>query len=413
MIIDFEKKIHELAEVMVKKGVVLKKGQTVVIRSSIEGATIAREVARVAFEEGAKEVYTQWNDEISDKIKCENESLDILKQVSNYDGEKLYEYAVNDCCFIKILAPDPDLYADVSLDAVNAMFKANKQTYARVDSMRMNGTCKWTSVAVPTYGWAKKVFPQLPIEEAYDRLWNEYFDICRITVGKSVENWDKHTANLTARANYLTEKQLKTLVYHNKYGTDVTMALAEDHLWVGGTLMSKEGTPFVPNIPTEEVATAPHLNGVDGIFASTKPLVHNSQVIPAFTLTLKEGKIVAMEAGEEYDHLKSIVDTDEYSCRLGEVALVPYDSPISNKNLLFYHTLFDENASCHIAIGRGYPVVLKNAANMNDSDCEKRGLNTNSLVHVDFMVGSEDLSVIGYDAAGVAYDIFKDGNWAF
>ncbi|MCQ1528927.1 aminopeptidase [Lutispora saccharofermentans] len=410
---NINRKLKELAKVIVKKGVVLAEGEILVIQASVEAAYFSRIVAETAFEEGASEVYTEWFDDEMDKLRYKNESIESLTKTYPWSGRTLLEYAKKGCCFVKINTPDPDVFSEISASIISENFKAKRKIDEETNSMKMNGTCKWTSLAIPSKKWAEKVSPELDENEAFEKLWDMFFDICRIDETNSVENWDIHTQNLTGKANYLTAKKLIKLYFKNDIGTDLVVELAKNHLWVGGTLPSKSGISFVPNIPTEEVATAPYKTGADGVLVSTKPLCHNGQLIDKFKLVFKNGKVVDFEAEVGYEHLKHIIETDENSCYLGEVALVPFDSPISNKNILFYNTLFDENASCHFALGRGYPVVIKNNSIMTDEEIAETGLNISSLIHVDFMVGSKDLDVIGYDENNNAIQIFKNGNWAF
>ncbi len=409
----FKKKLRELAQVVICKGAVVREGQALVLQSAIEAAPFAHEVARAFYENGGSEIYTEWSDEPLDKLRYENEAVDVLSRQQPYAGVAALAYAKNDCCFVKINAPDPGIFSGIANEKLSAGLKAKNAAYDMPTAMRMNGTCRWLSMSVPTRNWAKLVFPELDPAMAYDKLWEIYFDICRVDIGKSVDNWTNHIANLTARANYLTEHKLVRLVYKNGKGTDFTVRLADEHLWVGGTLMSREGVPFVPNIPTEEVASAPHMFGAEGKLVSTKPLCHNGQIIDGFWFEFHEGRVVDFGAEHGYDHLKSIIETDANSCRLGEVALVPVESPISNTNLLFYNTLFDENASCHLALGRGYPVVIKNNKQLSAEQVENRGLNVRSSIHVDFMIGSDDLDVTGYDSNNNTVAIFKNGGWAF
>lgn len=410
---NFDKKLEQLAQVVVKKGAVIEKNQSLVIQSAVEAAFFTRIVAKVAYQNGASEVFIDWSDDSIEKLKFQNESVETITKTFPWSGKTLLNYAENSCSFIKISTPDPDIFADIPSDIISQDYKVKRKVDEVTNALKMNGSCKWISLVIPSKQWAMKVFPNLNEDEALEILWNNFFDICRIEDEHSVENWEKHIENLTSKANYLTDKNLVKLHFKNSIGTDLMVELVKNHLWVGGTLKSKFGIDFVPNIPTEEVATAPYRTGVNGTLVSTKPLCNNGQIIDEFKLLFNNGKVIDFSAKVGYEYLKQIIETDEYSCYLGEVALVPYNSPIANKNILFYNTLYDENASCHFALGKGYPVVLKNNSNLCNEQIEELGLNNKSLIHVDFMVGSEDLCIVGYDDKNESIQIFENGNWAF
>ena len=269
----------------------------------------------------------------------------------------------------------------------------------------------WLVAAVPSKVWASILYPQLEDDAAYNALWNQILQSSRADGADPLADWDAHLANLAARRQWMTEQHFAALHYTNSLGTDLTIRLPENHIWQGGAETSASGISFNANIPTEEIYTAPRADGVDGVVYSTKPLVYNGNVIDTFHLVFKDGKVVEAHAETGDDVLQKLVAIDEGAGRLGEVALIPYHSPISLSNILFYETLFDENASCHLALGASYPTCLAGGAEMTKEETEQAGLN-DSMIHVDFMVGSPDLSITGIKADGSKVPIFLNGDWA-
>ncbi|HLS54203.1 MAG TPA: aminopeptidase, partial [Tissierellaceae bacterium] len=275
----------------------------------------------------------------------------------------------------------------------------------------MNDINSWCVVSVPTKSWAKRVFPNLNEDEAVDQLWQAIFKATRMDLKDPVAAWQKHIAGLEKKVEYLNRKSFKTLYYSSSNGTKLKVDLPKDHIWAGGGGYNAKGTYFVANMPTEEVFTMPLKTGVNGVVYSTKPLNYGGKLVDNFKLTFKDGKVVDYEAQIGQEVLRDLFAIDEGAKYLGEVALVPYDSPISKSNIVFMNTLFDENASCHFAFGKAYPTNLKDGEQMTDEELEAHGVN-NSLTHVDFMIGTKDLSIIGEDYSGEKIQIFKDGNWA-
>ena len=269
----------------------------------------------------------------------------------------------------------------------------------------------WCVISVPTVEWAAKVFPDVPAEEQVAKLWDAIFQATRANLENPVEAWKEHDDNLHTKVHYLNDKHYKALSYKGP-GTDLTIELPEKHLWVGAGSINEKNVPFMANIPTEEVFTMPLKTGVNGYVSSTKPLVYAGNVIDNFTLTFENGRIVDCKAEVGEETLKHLVESDEGAHFLGEVALVPHNSPISNTNILFYNTLFDENASCHLAIGNAYAFNLDGGKIMSKEELEANGANT-SITHVDFMIGSGELDIDGITTDGTHEPIFRKGNWAF
>ena len=270
---------------------------------------------------------------------------------------------------------------------------------------------KWVVAAAASPAWAKSLFPDLSVEKAVEKLWENIFAATRVNLDDPIAAWSEHDKNLKKYSKFLNKSQFTKLIYKAP-GTDLEVCLVENHIWQGGSGTSKAGATFFANIPTEEIFTMPHAYKVNGVVKATKPLIELGNTIENFSFTLKDGKIVDYTAEKGKDVLKTLLSIDEGASRLGEVALVPHDSPISNTNILFKDTLFDENASCHFAFGAAYSDTVENGEKLSASEKKKIGMNE-SMTHVDFMVGGPELSVIGIDKNGKEVQILKNGNWAF
>lgn len=404
--------LEKYAELIVKTGINIQQDQILVISSPIECAFFTRQISEIAYKSGAKDVVISWNDELFSKIRFLNAPEKVFEEFPEWQKEFYLSYAKQGAAFLTISASDPELMKEVNPDRILKSRRTSNIALAEYRDKLMSNKNVWSIVSVPTIAWAKKVFPNHSEEEAVDKLWEYIFKAVRADMDDPVHAWNEHKNNLKKRMAYLNDNNFKYLKYKNSLGTDLEIELPENHLWLGGSDYTPEGLEFIANIPTEEVFTLPKKNGVNGTVVSSMPLNSNGNLIENFSLTFKEGKIVDFKAEKGYDTLKSIIETDEGSHYLGEVALVPYDSPISNLRTIFYNTLFDENASCHLAIGNAYPICIKNGENMSKEDLENIGANT-SLAHVDFMVGTKDLEIIGVTSDGKEIQVFKDGNFAF
>ena len=277
----------------------------------------------------------------------------------------------------------------------------------------MGNKSQWCVVAYPTFAWAKKVFPKLSPKKAYNALLNKILEASRVTdTNDPVHDWEEHIMTLARHNKKLNEDNYKTLHFKNSLGTDLVVGLVKDHIWAGGAEKAKNGVIFCPNIPTEETFTMPHKYQVEGKVVATKPLNYQGKLIEDFYLVFKEGKVVEYKAGKEELALKNLLELDEGSSRLGEVALISDNSPISNTNILFFNTLFDENASCHLALGNAYTMNIKNGTSLSEEELAALGYNK-SLTHVDFMFGSPDMEIIGHKYDGTKVIIFKNGNFIF
>lgn len=276
----------------------------------------------------------------------------------------------------------------------------------------MNDRVQWCVVAVPAPGWATKVFPDLPTEEAVEKLWALIFDVCRVSTGDPVTAWREHVAKTKARRDQLNAWNLDRVHITSGNGTDLTVGIAQDATWEGASSKSERGIEFIANVPTEEVFCAPDRNQVDGIVYGTKPYVYNGQLIEGWHVTFRNGQVVEHGAEKNAQLLAELLSTDENANRIGEIALVPVSSPINQSGVLFFNTLFDENAACHIAFGAGYPTNIKGGASMTRAQLLEKGLN-DSAIHEDVMIGAPDTHITGITQSGEEVTIFTNGEWAF
>lgn len=406
-----EEKLRKYAKLAVKKGINIQKNQTLVINSPVQCADFARMIADVAYDEGAKEVVTLWNDEVMTKIKFLKAPEEVFETFPDWQKQCREYYASIGAGFLSISARDPELLKDVDPSRISKLMKASNTALSGFRSKLMKNEIPWSILSIPTKSWARKVFNNVSEDEAVEKLWDAIFKAVRVDKDDPVAEWDKHCSNLRKQMNFLNKNNFRFLHYTNSLGTDLTIEFTKDNVWAGGADITKDGVEFIANMPTEEVFTAPLKTGVNGTVVSSKPLNCDGKLINNFSLTFKDGRIVDFKAEEGYETLKELIETDEGSHYLGEVALVPYDSPISNSGILFYNTLFDENASCHLAIGKAYASCIKDGEKMSEEELKEHGLN-DSLVHVDFMVGTKDLNIVGTTWDGKEIPVFVDGNYA-
>lgn len=405
-----QKTLEKYAELALRKGVNLQKNQALMINVPIEGAAFARIVVRKAYELGAKNVQVNWEDDELTLLKYKNAPEDVLKSVPEW-RVKLHDWIAEDGgAVLSIRGTNPDLLGEVDPARVAMASKAAGEALKNFRKYTMNDKITWSIIAIPTGDWAEKIFPGQPREEAVSNLWDAIFKIVRVDQEDPVAAWDQHNATLEKARTVLNEKAYKKLVFKAP-GTNLEIALPEGHIWKGGSAISEKGIEFNPNMPTEEVFTMPHKYGVNGTVASTKPLNYGGSLIDKFSLTFKDGKVVDFKAEQGEEVLRNLLDTDEGSRRLGEVALVPDESPVSQSGLIFYNTLYDENASCHIALGKAYPTNIKGGSAMNEEELDTHGVN-DSLNHVDFMIGSGSLDIDGVKADGTTEAVFRSGTWA-
>ena len=406
-----KKKLHKYADLIIKAGVNLQPGQTLVITTPIETASFARLLSEAAYDSGAREVVLDWHDELTKKIKYVNAPSEIFDEYPEWKKVFYQSYSKGGAAFVSIAAEDPELMKDVAPDRIMRAQKAANTANKEFRDRLMSNVNTWNVVSVPTVSWARKVFPELSEEDAINSLWEAILAAVRVNEQDPVAAWKEHKENLEKAIKWLNNKQFHQLHFHNSLGTDLTINLPEGHIWTGGAEVSQQGIDFIANMPTEEVFTLPHRDGVNGRVVSSMPLQYNGNLIENFTLTFQDGKIIDYNAEKGYETLKGLIEADEGASCLGEVALVPFDSPISNTGILFYNTLFDENASCHLALGKAYPVCLEGGTSMDKEQLRMAGVN-DSLVHEDFMIGTSDLSIMGVTREGERIPVFLNGNFA-
>lgn len=408
---DFQQNLEKYAELAVKVGVNIQKGQTLVVNATLEAAELVRIIVRKAYETGANNVIVNWTDDIVSRTKYDLAPDAAFTEYPEWRAKEVEDLAKKGAAFMSIIASSPDLLKGVKTERIAAYQKAAGKALAGYRQMIQSDKVSWTVVAAPSPAWAAKVFPEEPAENQVPKLWNAIFKATRVDTDNPVEAWKKHDQNLHEKVNYLNDKHYAKLHYQAP-GTDLTIELPKGHLWVGAGSVNENGREFMANMPTEEVFTVPLKTGVNGTVASTKPLSYGGNIIDRFSVTFENGKIVHVKAEEGEEILRHLVETDEGSHYLGEVALVPYNSPISQSNILFFNTLFDENASNHLAIGSAYAFCIEGGKEMSPGELLENGLNQ-SITHVDFMIGSAEMNIDGITADGKTEAIFRGGNWAF
>ncbi|MBM7551849.1 aminopeptidase [Thalassobacillus pellis] len=407
---NFQQKLEKYADLALKKGVNLQKGQGLIISAPIEAQHLVHIITAKAYGRGAKDVHVEWADDLLSYMKLKHAPMDVIENFPKWKADGMEEMVKDGYSFLSIYGPDPDLMKDVDGSRMAAKNKASAEALKTYRDYVMNYKVTWNIIAYPQASWAKKIYPGLSEEKAKEKLWDQIFMITRVDQEDPIEAWNVHNERLRQAREYLNEKNYRKLHYKAP-GTDLTIDLPEGHVWQGGSKKSEAGVEFNPNIPTEEVFTLPHKNGVNGTVTSTKPLNYGGSLIENFQLTFENGQIVHFTAETGEDTLKHLLETDDGAKRLGEVALVPHESPISQSGHIFFNTLYDENASCHLAIGKAYPSTLKDGIGMSEDVRKERGAN-DSLIHVDFMMGSEDLDIQGEKDDGTTEPVFIDGSWA-
>jgi aminopeptidase len=403
--------LEKYAELIVKVGVNVQVGQEVFITGSTEMATLVRLVASKAYAAGASNVHVDWTDEALSRLKYEKAADEVFTRFPEWETAKRGAFLASGAAFISIISPNPDLLKGIDSKRIGNYQKASGQGLAEFRRAIQADKVSWTVVAASTKDWATKVFPKSESEQhAVDQLWEAIFRSVRLDAADPVQAWEEHNATLHHKSDLMNEKRFRKLQYRAP-GTDLTVELPEKHLWVGASSTNAKNIRFMANMPTEEVFTVPLKTGVNGYVSSTKPLSYGGNLIDGFKLTFENGRIVRVEAEKGQEILQQLVDTDEGSHYLGEVALVPHESPISQLNVLFFNTLFDENASNHLAIGSGYAFNVEGGKQMSPEELASSGVNS-SLTHVDFMIGSAEMDIDGVLDDGMTVPLFRKGNWA-
>ncbi|OJV66122.1 MAG: aminopeptidase [Clostridiales bacterium 38-18] len=408
---NYDKAIEKYAELLVKVGINVQPKEGLIVVSNQWGLPLAREVIRKAYEAGAKHVEYMMGDDEMVIARYQSAKDYVFENFPEWKVELMIKLYEDNYHHLFIIAPDPELLKQIPSDKVAIDQKTASAAMSPATKFRMTGQTKWCIAAVPSEAWAKSVYPERSTEEAIDGLWGKILDATRVSLDNPVEAWQEHDKMLKKYKNFLNEKQFDKLVLKAP-GTELEIGLADEHFWMGGSKESWAKDAFVANIPTEEVFTTPHKFRVNGTVKSTKPLSHNGKIVDGFGFTFKEGKVVDYYAEKGKEVLDQLLANDEGASYLGEVALVQDDSPISNTGILFNNTLFDENASVHLALGRAYAYAMRNGSSLSQEELEARGANF-SLIHVDFMIGGPEMEIIAYSKDGEATPLFEQGNWTF
>ena len=404
--------MQKYARLIARKGVNIHKGQEVIIRADLDQPEFVRMTVEECYKAGASKVTVDWQYQPLQKLHYRYRSLKTLSKMENWEIEKLKLSVEKLPAMIYIMSEDPDGLKGINQEKVA---KSQKALYPIMKPFRdaKDNKYQWCIAAVPGEKWAKKVFPELRVNAAMEKLWETILYTARADGDDPVQAWEDHNKNLHTKCDYLNALGIRELRYHSANGTDFCVGLIPDALFMGGSECAQgSGIEFNPNIPSEEIFTSPMRGKAEGTVVSTKPLSFRGELIENFSITFKDGKAVDCKAEKNEELLRTMITMDEGAAYLGECALVPFDSPICNSGVTFYNTLFDENACCHLALGYGFSNCIKNYETYTLAECREKGIN-DSIIHVDFMIGSADLSIDAVTEDGKTVAIFRDGNWAF
>ncbi|KAF6614859.1 aminopeptidase [Paenibacillus jamilae] len=406
----FESLLEQYAELVVRVGVNIQPGQALLVTAPLETVEFTRLIVSKAYEAGAKYVQVEFEDDSITRSRFEHGDEASFDYYPAWKAEMMEKFAEEGGATLTIKVPNPDLYQGIDPEHVSRATKAAATAREGYAHYTRNAKISWCLIKAPTKAWADKVFADIAEEDRIRVMWDTIFQMNRVDGSDPIQNWQGHLNNLEQLQNKLNHKNYKSLHYRAP-GTDLKIELAERHIWRGGGGENAQGIYTVANMPTEEVFTMPKRTGVNGHITSTMPLNLNGQLVDRITFTFKDGKVTEYTAESGEQHLTHLLATDEGACYLGEVALVPHDSPISNLNRIFYNTGIDENASCHLALGSAYPFNIENGTQMNREELLENGANV-SLTHVDFMIGSAELDIDGELQDGSTEAVFRKGNWA-
>lgn len=405
-----QKQLSDFADLAVKIGVNIQPKQKVAINSPVECAFFARLIAQKAYDAGAGFVEIIWNDDFLSRLVMEKTDVNVLENIPEWKVARYNHLVEGDYAVISIKASDPALYSGIDMEKITKVSRASSVATVNFRKATMSGKLRWLIISIPTTQWATTVFKDCDSKTAVDKLWDAIAVTMRLNTPDPVKAWREHCEKTENRAKYLNQKQFDHVILTNAKGTNLKVGLPKNHVWTGAGEPAQDGVMFVANMPTEEIFTAPHRLKTEGKVFNALPLCHNGTIIDDFWLEFKQGRVVDYDAKQGKDALKSIIETDDGSHYLGEVALLGKNSPIAKLGILFYNTLFDENASCHIALGKGYPSTVKGGEKMSVEQLLQCGVN-DSMEHCDFMIGTPDLSVIGVSENGEKTTLFVDGEW--
>ncbi len=409
---NFEKNLQKYAKLLAVKGINVQPGDWVKMTITVDQAPLARLITEEAYKLGAEKVIVKWGDDAIGKMHYQHQSTEVLTDIPKYEIEEVEDHILNHrVSRLSIVSSDPGLLNDIDPEKITAYQKAASKAFKTQLTATQNDKVKWTVAAAAGAGWAAKVFPDLATtEEQVDALWDQIFKTCRVYEDDPITAWDQHVETLKKKADKLNEIQFSALHY-TAPGTDLTLGLPENHIWASAGSHNPKGEIFIANMPTEEVFTAPDTRRMDGVVRSTKPLSYAGTLIEGIEVHFKDGKIVDISAEKGDAVIKKLVFENEGATGLGEVALVPDPSPISQSGITFFNTLFDENASNHLAIGSAYPTNIEGGTKMSEEELKAKGINT-SHVHVDFMIGSSEMNIDGIKKDGTVVPVFRNGDWA-
>lgn len=407
-----KEKLVKYWKLIINSGLNIHKGQKLLISAPVECAEHVRMAAEEAYDAGAKQVIVQWADDKLTRLDFLRADDSIFDVCDPWTKTLYNSLSKEGAAFLNIYATDPENLKDADPDRILRHRKAFNKTLKAHRDRIMSNKVRWCVTSVPTESWAVKVFPDEAPQKAVEKLWDAIFSASRVDDGDALDNWRNHTLTLRNRSQTLNGYNFKYLIFKSANGTDLKVGLAEGHIWEGGIEKSQDGVEFSANIPSEEIFTCPNKTRVNGVVKCSKPLVYHGKIIDNFTVWFKDGKAIKVEAEKGQDLLEKLIKTDKNAAYLGEVALVPYHSPISESQVLFYNTLFDENAACHLAFGESYPNCVKGALGKSPKQLAKMGLNK-SGIHEDFMIGTSDMDIIGIKHDGSEVQVFKNGDFVF
>jgi aminopeptidase len=413
----FNDSLRKYAKLALRVGLNLQKGQRLIITNAstrgvpLHAAALVREIVREAYEAGSPYVDVIWNDEELIRTRVNHAPADSFGEYSDWQIHGIMDVIEGGGALLTVRSNNPDLLSGLDPERVGVWQKTHVEKSNPINRAVTGNQMNWLVIAAASPDWAAKVFPDLPREQAEAKLWEAIFEITRVDRPDPVAAWEQHVRNLLKRGDYLTQKKYRALKY-TAPGTNLTVGLPRGHRWISAREKAQNGIEFIANLPTEEVFTLPHREQTEGTVTATLPLSYSGTLIEDFSLTFEKGHVVKVAAKKGEAILKKLVETDEGAGRFGEVALVPVNSPIAQRGHLFYDTLIDENASCHLAVGRAYRINLEGAQQLTDEEFAQRGGNI-SLTHVDFMVGSKEMDIDGMKEDGSSEAVMRKGEWAF
>ena len=405
-----EKLLDKYAELIVRTGANVQPGQVVQLTVSVEQHEFAAKIIEECYRAGAKKVNVDWVSDSHRKLNFLYAEKEVLATVLPWEEAKMKQMTEDYPCRIYIASEDPDAMNGVDPEKLSAAARSRSRVLKPYRDA-IDGKHQWVIAAYPSEKWAAKCFPGAA--DAVDRLWDAILKTVRVEEGNDpVQAWKEHTEFLNRKSDWLNGEHFTSLRYRSKNGTDFTVDLIPDARWEGaGAVNSRNGAYYIPNMPTEEIFTSPMAGKCEGTLVAVKPLSWNSQLIEDFSITFRDGRAVSCRAARGQELLEKMIRMDDGAAMLGEVALVPKESPVNRSGILFYETLFDENACCHCALGIGFREVLPDGEDLSAEEARKRGIN-DSIIHVDFMIGAEDLDIDGIRPDGTVVPVFRNGTWA-